>query len=100
MTIDVTQILVLIIELLATVVSVFVIRYLKQKLTAEQLDTLKAVVKTGVYGAEQLFQGTGLGEQKKEYVLNLLKEKGYDIDLEVVNAAIEAEVKALKLALA
>ena len=96
MAIDITQILVLFIEILASIVSVFVVRYLRSKLSSEQMELLSAAVNTAVYGAEQIFKGTGLGQKKKEYVVNYLRENGYDVDTEAVNAAIEAAVIKMK----
>lgn len=96
MNIDLTQIILAIIALLGTVITTFVIPLLRQKLTEKQQETLSALIRIGVYAAEQLLT---TGEEKKKYVEDLLKEKGYDVDLESVNAAIEAAVKELKIEL-
>ena len=54
-----------------------------------------AAVKIGVAAAEQLYVGQGRGEEKKQYVLDFLKQKGFKVDEESVVNAIEAIVKQL-----
>lgn len=49
----------------------------------------------GVAAAEQLYVGQGRGEEKKQYVLDFLKQKGFKVDEESVVNAIEAIVKQL-----
>ncbi len=93
--IDITQIVVALIGLLGTILTGFLIPILRNKLTDKQNEIFDSVVRVGVYAAEQMF-GTGKGAEKKQYVLKLLEERGYDVDSEIVNAAIEAVVKELK----
>lgn len=52
-------------------------------------------LKIGVAAAEQLYVGQGRGEEKKQYVLDFLKQKGFKVDEESVVNAIEAIVKQL-----
>lgn len=94
--IDITQIVVALIGLLGTILTGFLIPVLRNKLTDKQNEIFDSVVRVGVYAAEQMF-GAGKGAEKKEYVLKLLAERGYDVDAEIVNAAIEAMVKELKI---
>lgn len=56
---------------------------------------LTAWVKIGVAAAEQLYKGAGRGEEKKQYVIDFLKQKGFKVDEESVINAIEAAVKQL-----
>lgn len=93
---DLTQIILAVITLMGSVVTSFIIPLLKQKLTEKQQETLLALIKTGVYAAEQL---KDTGSDKKEYVKQLLAEKGYDADLNEIDAAVEAAVKELKIEL-
>ena len=60
MTIDLTKILLAIITLVGTVISGFVIPWLKNKLTDHQYDTLAALVRVGVFAAAQIFTMAGL----------------------------------------
>lgn len=94
--IDITQIVVALIGLLSTVITVFLIPVLRNKLTDKQNEIFDSVVRVGVYAAEQIF-GAGRGNEKKEYVVNLLNERGYDVNSEIVDAAIEAAVKELSI---
>ncbi|WP_425446395.1 phage holin, LLH family [Dethiothermospora halolimnae] len=58
--------------------------------------TYKWIVRS-VYAAEQIFQGSNLGEKKKEYVLSFLRSKGIKINEEQLNILIEAAVGKINL---
>ena len=94
-TIDITHVVNAVIALAATVVSVFLIPLIKSKTTAQQRSELVAWAKIGVAAAEQIYVGQGRGDEKKQYVLEFLKSKGFDLNEESVNNAIEAAVKQL-----
>jgi hypothetical protein len=49
-----------------------------------------------VFAAEQLFT-TEQWKEKKQYVVDLLKENGYSVDTTAVDALIEATVKELRI---
>ena len=93
--IDITPVINAVIALLAAGVSVFLIPWIKSKTTDAQRKELLEWVKIGVAAAEQLYAGQGRGEEKKQYVLEFLKSKGFDLNEESVNNAIEAAVKQL-----
>ena len=69
--------------------------WLKKQTTEAQRKELTSWVKIGVAAAEQLYVGQGRGEEKKQYVLDFLKQKGFKVDEESVVNAIEAIVKQL-----
>ncbi len=94
-TIDITPIVNAAIALIGAGVSVFLIPWLKSQTTEAQRKELTAWVKIGVAAAEQLYQGAGRGEEKKQYVIDFLKQKGFKVDEESVINAIEAAVKQL-----
>ena len=94
-TIDITPVVNAVIALAATVVSVFLIPWINSKTTAQQRSELVAWAKIGVAAAEQIYVGQGRGDEKKQYVLEFLKSKGFDLNEESVNNAIEAAVKQL-----
>ena len=96
MTIDLTKILLAIITLIGAIISGFVIPWLKNKLTDHQYDALATLVRVGVYAAEQLFTSE-MWKEKKEYVVNLLKQNGYTVDTLAVDALIEATVRELRI---
>lgn len=83
------------IALIGAGVSVFLIPWLKSQTTEAQRKELTAWVKIGVAAAEQLYKGAGRGEEKKQYVIDFLKQKGFKVDEESVINAIEAAVKQL-----
>lgn len=93
--IDITPIINAVIALAAAGVSVFLIPWIKSKTTDEQRKELLEWVKIGVAAAEQLYKGAGRGEEKKQYVIDFLKQKGFKVDEESVSNAIEAAVKQL-----
>ena len=93
-TIDITPIVNAAIALIGAGVSVFLIPWLKSQTTEAQRKELTAWVKIGV-AAEQLYKGAGRGEEKKQYVIDFLKQKGFKVDEESVSNAIEAAVKQL-----
>ena len=96
MTIDLTQIILAVITLIGGLVARYVIPWIKSKLDDRQTEMLASIVRVAVFAAEQLFNSTE-GKEKKEYVLNLLKENGYDVDSATIDALIEATVKELKI---
>lgn len=96
MTVDLTQIIVAILTFSISMVSAFLIPYIKTKVTVEQLDTIKFWVKIAVQAAEMLYVGSGRGEEKKQYVLDFLKSKGFTLNVEEIENLIEATVLELK----
>lgn len=71
--IDITTIIEIIITLIGAVITCVIIPYIKNKTTKEQFTFLGDVVKTAVYAAEVLLDGSGRGEQKRDYVLSYVK---------------------------
>jgi hypothetical protein len=49
-----------------------------------------------VFAAEQLFT-SDMWREKKQYVVDLLKENGYTVDVTAVDALIEATVRELRI---
>lgn len=96
MTIDLTQIILAIITLIGGLVARYVIPWLKGKLTDHQYDALTCLVRVGVFAAEQIFSSEQWKE-KKQYVVDLLKENGYEVDSTAVDALIEATVRELRI---
>ena len=76
----------------------FLIPYIKTKVTAEQLETIKFWVNIAVEAAEMIYVGTGRGEEKKAYVVEFLNSKGFHLDTAEIDNIIEAAVLELKLA--
>lgn len=96
MTIDLTQIILAIITLIGAIITRYLIPWIKDKLTDNQYDVLKGLVRVGVFAAEQIFT-TEQWKEKKQYVVDLLKENGYTVDTTAVDALIEATVRELRI---
>ena len=92
MTFDITPIVEAVVAVVCAVVTCVLIPYIKSKTTAEQQKEINAWVKIAVSAAEQIYTGSGRGEEKKAYVLNWLAEHGITLDEERIDALIEASV--------
>lgn len=86
--IDLTDIIQAAIALIVALITYKVIPWIKAKTTESQQAILMATVRTLVYAAEQLY-GAGKGEEKLEYVKQKLEEKGFDVDIDAIEAAVK-----------
>lgn len=93
-TIDFSAVIQALVALAATLITSFLIPYIKEKLSAEKQEKLKKWVEVAVAAAEQLY-GSKTGQQKKEYVISFLLSKGIVFDVDEVTALIESEVYKL-----
>lgn len=100
MQIDLTQIIMAVITLLFGILMRYVIPNIKSKTNENQLELIRAAVKSAVYAVEQLYKSKP-GQEKKQLVLKFLKEQGYIIDdvqvEDKINYLIEEAVKALNI---
>lgn len=94
--IDITSIVNAVIALLAAVVSTFLVPWIKGKVEAQKLEKIMDWVTIAVSAAEQIYNESGMGEKKKQYVLDFLEDKGLTVDINSVDAMIEAAVYGLK----
>lgn len=95
--VDLTQVVVAILTLIISMVSAFLVPYLKTKIGAEKLENIKFWVNIAVEAAEQIYAGSGRGKEKKEYVLKFLQSKGFTLNAEEIENIIEAAVLNLKI---
>jgi hypothetical protein len=91
--IDITPIAEALIALLATLITMKVIPWLKMRLTLQQQELLNAATRTLVFAAEQIY-GTGAGAKKLEYVQRGLEERGFTVDMAVIEAAVKQYTQA------
>ena len=91
---ELTEIVKLAIELVVAIASLWLVPSLRAKLNAEQVADMLRWVEIAVSAAEQLFDSANGGD-KKTYVKLFLRDKGYDVDTEELDAAIEAAVLRL-----
>ena len=94
---NITPIVAALFGLLASIITVFVIPWLKSNIEANKLSQIMAIAKLAVEAAEQIFKETGMGAKKKEYVEAYLAERGYKLDADELDVIIESAVKELKL---
>lgn len=95
MSFDITPIVEAVVAVVCAVVTCVLIPYIKSKTTAEQQAEINAWVKIAVSAAEQIYAGSGRGEEKKAYVVEWLRSHGVTLDTEKIDAMIEAAVYEL-----
>jgi uncharacterized membrane protein YraQ (UPF0718 family) len=93
---DLTAILEAVITLVMAIVTGVLVPYIKSKTTAEQQTVLTALVKAAVTAAEQIYTGTGRGQEKKAYVLAWFADRGISVDEDKLDALVESAVYELK----
>lgn len=94
--INITPFIIAIITLVTTLIGSVLVPFIRSKTTAQQQDTIKMWVDIAVMAAEQLYQGSKLGQQKKLFVLEFLETRGFHIDIEAIDSLIESAVYELK----
>lgn len=95
---DLTPLFQAVIMLVAVLITTFVVPYIKKKTNAADLGEFQGWVEIAVAAAEQIYKVTD-GEKKKQYVLEYLQNKGYSVDVDDLENAIEAAVLKLHNAL-
>ena len=106
-TIDITGIVIAVIGLASTVLTTFLIPYIKAKINkahtddeAAKLGNIKAWVKIAVNAAEMIYNTPGSGAEKLDYVMDyirrLLLSKGITMDEEAIRVMVESAVLELK----
>lgn len=91
---NITEILEAVVYLIVALLSLFVVPAIKNKVGAQNMTTFLKWVDIAVAAAEQLYDAAD-GELKKDYVLNYLTMKGYEVDEAELDMAVEAAVNRL-----
>lgn len=94
MNIDITPIIQAIIALIAALITAKLVPWIKARTTVEQQALLRATIKTLVFAAEQLY-GAGEGEQKLDYVIKQLEDRGFTANRAEIEAVIKENFTAL-----
>lgn len=94
--VDLTPIITAVLTLIFSLITAFLIPYIKTKVSAEQFATIKLWVQVAVQAAEMLYVGSGRGEEKKKYVIKFLNSKGFTLNAEEIENLIESAVLELK----
>lgn len=92
--IDITPVVNALIMLIAAIVTTFVIPLLKKNSSAQDLNEMLKWIDIAVMAAQQMYYMED-GARRKQYVMNFLAEKGYDVNSQAVDAAIESAVLKL-----
>lgn len=95
-TIDLTPLVQAIISLAVVIITTFLIPFIKSKVDKDKLEKIQTWVTVAVEAAEQIYVGSGKGAEKKKYVLEFLKSKGFTLDMDSIDNLIEAAVLRLK----
>lgn len=95
MSIDITPIVEAAGMLIAVIITTVLVPWIKSKTTSEQQKEINGWVKIAVAAAEQIYAGSGRGEEKKQYVIQWLRDRGIAVDQSKLNAMIEAAVYEL-----
>ena len=85
--IDLTPLFQAVIAFLAALVTYKLVPWVQARTTAQQQELLRAAVSVAVYAAEQLY-GAGAGKEKLMYVKGQLAKKGYNVDIDEIEAAV------------
>ena len=95
------QVILAVIPIVGTILTVYIIPYIKEKIGNEKLAKYEEWATLAVQCAEMIFVGQGMGESKKEYVIKFLNEmfnkNKVVITEEQLNVLIESCVKQMKL---
>ena len=92
---DLTKLAQAVISLAAGIVSLYLVPWLRSKLTNEQLSKAKSWVQIAVYAAEKLY-GAGNGDQKLAYAEEILRKHGIRLDTATLKAMIDAQIKEME----
>lgn len=87
MNINLTPIIEAIIGLLAALITYRLIPWIKARTTVAQQEQLETAVRIAVFAAEQIY-GAGRGSEKLDYAIKYLREKGFDVDRQQIEAAV------------
>ena len=85
--INLTPIIQALLALMAALITYRLIPWIKERTTASQQANIRAAVKVLVFAAEQLY-GAGNGPKKLQYVRDRLREQGFEVDTDEIEAAV------------
>ena len=98
-TYDLTPIIQIVIILIGTIITSFLIPWIKSKTTQEQWWTVQNIAKVAVYAAEVLYKGSGRGEERLEdgmtYIKEFCSEKGIYFNNDAIRQTVKNMVKKM-----
>ncbi len=96
--IDFTSIIQALIALLSVIITSVLIPLIRSRTSVAHCEKMQTWAKIAVIAAEQIYQGSGRGAEKKSYVIKFLSQHGLTYDEAAINAFIESSVKMLNIA--
>lgn len=93
--IDLTPVVQAVISLAVALITAFLIPYLKKKMDSESHSKLATWVEVAVKAAEMIFNETGMGDKKKEYVIDFLAKKGFTLDTDDAKASVDTLIESI-----
>ena len=94
---NITDVMSALIALAVAILTTFVVPAIRQKMDKEDFAELLKWVKIAVEAAEMIYNRSGMGKEKKQYVREFLIARGYTLDDAELDAAIESAVLELKV---
>lgn len=94
---DITPIVEAVLALIAVLITTVVIPYVKARTSSQQQQEINEWVKIAVAAAEQIYTGQGRGVEKKKFVLDWLEDHDVKVDMDRIDAMIEAAVYELNM---
>ncbi len=99
MTIDLTNVVIVFIGVLTSIISAYAIPYIKSKTTEKQQSIIFALARTAVYAAQQLYESSQSME-KRGYACscmkNMLARYGITLTADEISTYIEGALKDIK----
>lgn len=92
MVFDITKLIEALITLACVCITSFLIPYIKSKTSKSTQEEILSWVKIAVHAAEQIYAGSGRGEEKKSYVIKWLEDRNIKYDSAKIDAMIESIV--------
>ena len=96
---DLTPVVMIVLSGVLTYLIGRLLHFMHTKMDEEQQALLQTWVHIAVYAAEKLY-GAGHGREKLSYVQELLETKGFTLDIELLEAMVNAEIQEMETALA
>lgn len=89
---DITIIIEAFAGVILAILTTVIIPLVKARTTEQQQAQINTWVRIAVAAAEQTFSGSGRGAEKKAYVLAFLEKQNLTVDMNKIDAMIEAAV--------
>jgi hypothetical protein len=91
------EILQAVLTLATAIITILLVPFLKEKMGEAKYNNIIKWVKIAVEAAEQMYKAyPKSGDDKKEYVIEFLENKGIKLTIEELDALIESAVSKLK----